>query len=79
MAVWEAEDPDGFDEEFADCEKETGDTEEANIVLIQVKVRLVKMFCVVRDWATVVCNLRRDEGSKGIVRTYGQFDILLIY
>ena len=33
MAVWEAEDPDGFEVEFADCEKETIEVEEANIVL----------------------------------------------
>lgn len=32
MAVWEAEEPEGFDVEFADCEKETGEVVEANIV-----------------------------------------------
>ncbi len=46
MAVWDAEDPDGFEEEFADCEKETGEVVVANIVLCvsaQREARLVKL------------------------------------
>ena len=32
MEVWEVEEPEGFEVEFADCEKEMGEVVEANIV-----------------------------------------------